>query len=152
MNTELSTDIIIQFSGAQIWLAYIWSPIQLFAQPPTTLQPSSLKRNCCLMGWLRSALMENGFPASASTWRWLCVQSQSHESKELKKFYSQILFRKTIPRYLLFSSVGRVSWLCLSTFTSAWAAVLWISPCAVLLKFFHPVHFKSPFCSETSLF
>ena len=54
----------------------------LFAQPPTSWQPSFLKRYSCLMRWLRSIPTENSLTSAG---RLLCVQGQSQESKGLKK-------------------------------------------------------------------
>ena len=54
----------------------------LFAQPPTSWQPSFLKRYSCLMRWLRSIPTENSLTLAG---RLLCVQGQSQESKGLEK-------------------------------------------------------------------
>ena len=59
-----------------------WCVSTYIAQPPTSWQPSLLKRYSCLMRWLRSVPTENSL---ASAGRLLCVQGQSQESKGLKK-------------------------------------------------------------------
>ena len=59
-----------------------WCVSTYIAQPPTSWQPSLLKRYSCLMRLLRSVPTENSL---ASAGRLLCVQGQSQESKGPKK-------------------------------------------------------------------
>lgn len=98
-KTDLSTGVFILLSQAQIWLAYIRSPIYT-APSHTSLQPGSLKKSSCLMRWLRSALTECGLLALEDTWRWICPKAKPW--KQRTQFYPQVLCRKVIPQYLPF--------------------------------------------------